>query len=45
MYMPPEIVNNEEYDSKVDIWSAGVVLYSLFTGKPPFFAKTREEIN
>ena len=34
--MPPEIVKHETYDSKVDIWSAGVVTYFLLTGEPPF---------
>ena len=39
--MPPEIVNRESYDSKVDIWSAGVMTYILLVGKPPFSGKTK----
>lgn len=26
-YMAPEFVYNEDYDSKVDIWSLGVITY------------------
>jgi len=44
IYMPPEIVKNINYDSKVDIWSAGVVTYVLITGKPPFFGKSKSEL-
>ena len=44
IYMPPEIVSQSEYDSKVDVWSAGVVSYVLLTGKPPFFGDTKEKV-
>ena len=27
LYMAPEIIKGEEYNSKVDIWSAGVILF------------------
>ena len=42
--MAPEIVNRLKYDSKVDVWSAGVVTYILLCGRPPFFGKTKEEV-
>ena len=35
-YISPEIMEGA-YDSRCDIWSAGVILYSLFAGVPPFF--------
>ena len=35
-YVPPEIVNGDYYDEKVDIWSLGVLCYELATGKAPF---------
>lgn len=36
--MAPEILNNEKYDNKADIWSLGTVFYELLFGKPPFVA-------
>lgn len=31
-YMSPEISNEEKYDSKVDVWSLGCILYELVHG-------------
>ena len=43
--MSPEIVRKSEYNGfKADIWSLGVVLYVLLTGKFPFKAKTEKEL-
>jgi len=35
-YISPEIIEGA-YDCRCDIWSAGVILYSLFAGSPPFY--------
>jgi len=32
VYSAPEIIDNEDYDSKVDVFSLGVVLYELLLG-------------
>ena len=35
-YFSPELINNEPYDYKTDIWSLGIVLYELCCLKLPF---------
>ena len=42
-YMAPEVFGKES-DEKCDIWSCGVVLYLLVTGKYPFNGKDQKEI-
>lgn len=36
VYMAPEIWKGEAYNSKVDVWSVGVVMYYLLSGSHPF---------
>eukprot|EP00756_Hemistasia_phaeocysticola_P001402 Hpha_TRINITY_DN11000_c0_g2::TRINITY_DN11000_c0_g2_i1::g.93055::m.93055 len=36
-YVAPEMVREEPYNSAVDWWSLGVVLYELSVGSPPFW--------
>ena len=44
IYMAPEILKNREYNSKVDLWSMGIILYELLTSKPPFTGKNHVEL-
>lgn len=44
LYMAPEVVKKLKYDTKVDIWSLGIVTYILLSGRPPFSGKTKDEI-
>jgi len=38
-YMSPEQVNNEMVTTQTDLYSLGISIYELLTGKPPFTAK------
>ncbi|CEP16889.1 hypothetical protein [Parasitella parasitica] len=35
-WMAPEILLNQDYDTKVDLWSLGITSIELACGKPPF---------
>lgn len=43
-FMAPEILNEEDYDFKIDIFSAGVVFFLILTGRMPFKGESNEEI-
>ena len=42
-YVPPEILAGN-YTEKCDIWSAGIILYILLSGEPPFNGPNDETI-
>ena len=35
-YAPPEVLEGQEPDARSDLYSLGVTLYTLLTGKPPY---------
>ena len=38
LYAAPEVHFHEPHSTKADLWSAGIILYQLLTGKHPFLA-------
>jgi PAS domain S-box-containing protein len=42
-YVAPDIIKGDGYNSTVDWWSFGVLLFELYYGKTPFKGKTRSD--
>lgn len=42
-YIAPEILK-EDYNEKCDVWSVGVILYILLSGRPPFAGDNDKDI-
>ncbi|XP_067861427.1 serine/threonine-protein kinase 33-like [Heptranchias perlo] len=44
LYMAPEIINNYDYSQQCDLWSIGIIMYTLLCGQAPFTATTPEKL-
>ncbi|RLN14070.1 hypothetical protein BBI17_004589 [Phytophthora kernoviae] len=43
-YMAPEVISSHNYSESADVFSAGVILFILLVGYPPFFGDSEVEI-
>ena len=42
LYMAPQIIKGEPYGPKCDVWSVGIMLYTMLYGFHPFISKNEE---
>lgn len=44
IWLAPEVMRNEEYSEKADVYSFGIIMYELFCRRFPFGKKTRFQV-
>ena len=42
-YLPPEMIEGELHDERVDLWTLGILTFEFLTGSPPFEAEGSKE--
>jgi serine/threonine protein kinase len=43
-YLPPEMIQNKEYDYNIDVWCVGVLAFELASGYAPFHSKNDKDV-
>ncbi|GJS57909.1 integrin-linked protein kinase 1-like protein [Tanacetum coccineum] len=43
-YVAPEVFRNEDYDTKVDVFSFALILQEMIEGNQPFFMKNEDDV-
>lgn len=43
IYMAPQLLTNQPYTAKSDVWSLGLMLYEMIFGYPPWPCRSLEE--
>ena len=44
LYMAPELFISKQYDSKIDIWAFGVIMYQMLFGMHPYGGTTYQQL-
>lgn len=44
LYLSPELLNQNNYDDKVDNWAIGILAYEILVGRIPFKITTKQEL-
>jgi serine/threonine protein kinase len=44
LYAAPQLINKEPYDCSIDVWSLGIVLYTMLHGIQPFYSSEISQV-
>lgn len=43
-YVAPEMIRGESYDTSLDLWAYGILLYEMLSGRTPFYTPQHNQI-
>ena len=44
LFLSPEVIKEENYDHRVDVWALGCLMYHLTNLEPPFNSENYEDL-